>query len=205
MTVKGRRQEYVEATRAALLDSALRLFTEKGFAQTSLDEVATAARLTKGALYHHFASKRALFEEVLATVNDRIAETVMGAGAGEGGPWARLMRGLDAYLDACLDLEYQRICLQQAPVVLGWERCRELEARMMGLLDAMLRELAASGQTRLQPSPLLTRVLFRMLSEAAMVIGESADPKATRSEVGVLVRELLQSVHKGNADVIASR
>ncbi|MFF3817647.1 hypothetical protein ACFYYD_13710 [Streptomyces bluensis] len=86
------------------------------------------------------------------------------------------MRGLDAYLDACLDREYQRICLLQAPAVLGWERCRELEARMMGLLDAMLGERSAAGQTRLEPSPLLTRVLFRMLSEAAMVIGESEDP-----------------------------
>ncbi|TLS41558.1 TetR/AcrR family transcriptional regulator [Streptomyces montanus] len=205
MTVKGRRQEYVEATRAALLESATELFTEKGFAQTSLDEVAAAARLTKGALYHHFANKQALFEQVLQTVNDRIAETVIGAGAGEDGPWARLTRGLDAFLDACLDREYQRICLQQAPAVLGWERCRELEARMMGLLDAMLHELAESGQSRLQPSPLLTRVLFRMLSEAAMVIGEATDPAAARAEVGALVGELLHSVHGGSPSAATSR
>ncbi|MFC4465932.1 TetR/AcrR family transcriptional regulator [Streptomyces xiangluensis] len=204
MTVKGRRQEYVEATRAALLDSASELFTEKGFAQTSLDEVAAAARLTKGALYHHFANKQALFEQVLATVNDRIAQTVIEAGAGTDEPWARLTRGLDAFLDACLDREYQRICLRQAPAVLGWERCRELEAGMMGLLDAMLRELAVAGRSRLQPSPLLTRVLFRMLSEAAMVIGEAEDPGAARAEVGVLVEELLHSVHGGNAGVLPS-
>jgi AcrR family transcriptional regulator len=200
MTVKGRRQEYVEATRAALLESASELFTEKGFAHTSLDEVASAARLTKGALYHHFASKQALFEQVLEAVNDRIVETVIAAGAKAEQPWERLMGGLEAFLDVCLDREYQRICLQQAPAVLGWERCRELESRMMGLLDAMLRELAEAGETRLRPSPLLTRVLFRMLSEAAMAIGESEDQTAARAEVGVLLSQLLSSIHTANAD-----
>ncbi|MEU5977835.1 helix-turn-helix domain-containing protein [Streptomyces sp. NPDC047315] len=199
MTVKGRRQEYVDATRAALLESALELFAEKGFAQTSLDEVAAGARLTKGALYHHFASKRALFEQVLATVNTRIAEKVVHAAESEEEPWDRLMRGLDAYLDACLDHEYQRICLQQAPAVLGWERCRELEAQMMGLLDTMLNELAATGQMSLKPSSLATRVLFRMLSEAAMVIGESEEPAVARAEVGTLARQLLDAAHRDGA------
>ncbi|MEV8018130.1 helix-turn-helix domain-containing protein [Streptomyces sp. NPDC086554] len=200
MNVKGRRQEYVEATRAALLDSASELFTEKGFAQTSLDEIAASARLTKGALYHHFASKQALFEQVVQDVNDRIANKVVGAGAATDAPWARLTRGLDAFLDACLDPEYQRICLQQAPVALGWERCRELESRMMNLLDAMLQELATAGEMRLQPTPLLTRVLFRMVSEAAMAIGEAPDPEVVRTEVGTLVEELLRSMRPETAD-----
>ncbi|MDQ8706509.1 TetR/AcrR family transcriptional regulator [Streptomyces sp. LHD-70] len=196
MTVKTRRQEYVEATRAALLDSAARLFTEKGFAHTSLDEVAASARVTKGALYHHFSSKQALFEHVLEGVNERIAETVMNAGGNADDPWERMTSGLNAFLDACLDDEYQRICLQQGPAVLGWERCREIEARMMGLLDSMLVELADSG-ARIAPSPLLTRVLFRMVSETALAIGEAEDKKAARAEAGELVTGLLASVLRG--------
>ncbi|MDT9692097.1 helix-turn-helix domain-containing protein [Streptomyces sp. P9(2023)] len=197
MTVKGRRQEYVEATRAALLDSASELFTEKGFARTSLDEIAAAARLTKGALYHHFASKQALFEHVVLEVNDRIAEMVVEGAAEAEAPWVRLTQGLDAFLDACLDREYQHICLQQAPTVLGPARCRELEARMMNLLDGLLQELAASGELRLRPTPLLTRVLFRMLSEAALAIGEAGDPEVVRIQVGQLIEELLHSMRPG--------
>ncbi|MBZ4020304.1 TetR/AcrR family transcriptional regulator [Streptomyces purpurogeneiscleroticus] len=196
MTVKTRRQEYVEATREALLDSAARLFTEQGFAHTSLDEVAASARVTKGALYHHFSSKQALFEHVLEGVNERIAETVMSAGAHGDEPWGRMISGLNAFLDACLDDEYQRICLQQGPAVLGWERCREVEARMMGLLESMLTELSGSG-ARLTPSPLLTRVLFRMISETALAIGEAEDKQAARAEAGELVTGLLSSVVPG--------
>lgn len=193
MNVKTRRQEYVEATRTALLESATRLFTDQGFAKTSLDEVAAAARVTKGAFYHHFASKQSLFEQVLEQVNDRIAERVMEAGAVEGGPVERLTAGLNAFLDACLDPDYQRICLQQGPAVLGWERCRELEARMMSLLDTLLAELGGKRMP-VAPSPLLTRLLFRMVSEAAMAIGEAEDKEVTRQEVGGVVTAILHSL-----------
>lgn len=194
MNVKGRRQEYVEATRAALLDSARELFTRKGFTSTSLDEVAAGARLTKGALYHHFTNKQHLFEEVLERVNDQVVDAVLEAGSEAADPWARLDRGLEAFLDACLDPGYQKIGLQQAPAVLGWQRCRELEARMRDLLNALLVQLSDEGETRLDASPLLTRMLFRMLSEAALAIGEAEDQKAVRAEVGTLVRELLRSL-----------
>lgn len=195
MTVKARRVEYVEATRAALLQSARHLFVKKGFAQTSLDEVATHARLTKGALYHHFVSKQGLFEEVLGAVNDRVLETIVSVSDGVGSdPWTRLTSGLEAFLDVCLDLEYQQICLRQAPAVLGWERCRELEGRMRGVLDTMLADIAASEGMRVTPGPLLTRMLYRMLSEGAMAIGEADDPRAARIEVGDFTRELLSSL-----------
>ena len=184
----------MESTRAALLDSAQGLFTEKGFAHTSLDEVAAGARLTKGALYHHFANKQQLFELVLDRVNVNVVDDVVKAGADATGPWTRMDQGLEAFLDACLDPSYQKIGLQQAPAVLGWERCRELESRMMSLLEAMLGELSATGEIREPGSPLMTRLLFRMLSEAAMAIGEAEDQEAVRAEVGQLVRKLLKSL-----------
>lgn len=73
------------------------------------------------------------------------ADKAAGAGAAADAPSARLTRGLDAFVDACLGPEHQRIRRHQAPVALGWDRCRELEARVMKLLDAMLQELATAG------------------------------------------------------------
>src|SRR3546814_10364324 len=62
---KTRREEYSEATRAALLDAAKRLFTANGYQATGIEAVAQASRVTRGALYHHFTDKRALFDALV--------------------------------------------------------------------------------------------------------------------------------------------
>jgi AcrR family transcriptional regulator len=194
--VKARRLEYVEATRTALLEAATELFLARGYAATSLDEVAARARLTKGALYHHFASKQALFEAVLGRIRQRVLAQVEAAGAGVTDPWARLARCVEALLDASLDPQWHRLGLQEAPAALGWERCRQLEAPFFAALQAMLEELDhhADGKLPLAPTPLLTRVLFRALAEVAFAIGEAPDPAAARAEAGRVVTQLLALV-----------
>src|SRR5436309_1603747 len=98
-TSKPLREEHAEATRKALLGAARRLFARKGFADTSLDEVAEVARVTKGAVYHHFKNKRELFrsvyEELAAEVDTRIRERL--APATE--PLARAQLGIEAFLE----------------------------------------------------------------------------------------------------------
>ena len=69
----SRRQEYSASTRRALVDVATELFTAQGYAGTSLDEIVGGARVTKGALYHHFSGKQALFESVFEKVEERSA------------------------------------------------------------------------------------------------------------------------------------
>src|SRR5512135_2959092 len=100
--VSSRRQEHTEETRRALLGAARTLFGPHGYAATSLDDVAQAARVTKGALYHHHEGKRRLFE---AVVEELEAEVVARVAAAAGGTtaWDRTLRGLEASLDACLD------------------------------------------------------------------------------------------------------
>src|SRR5256885_950933 len=77
-TLRSRRLDYSESTRSALVDSAVELFTKRGYAGTSLDEIAKRARVTKGALYHHFSGKQSLFEaafdQVESVVYDRLAQ-----------------------------------------------------------------------------------------------------------------------------------
>src|SRR3984893_11636931 len=86
---RSRREEYTEATRRALLDSAADAFVERGFAEASLDDIARAARLTKGALYHHFAGKQDLFRAVFEEVEMEMIAAVRQAGAAEPGSWRR--------------------------------------------------------------------------------------------------------------------
>lgn len=195
-SVKSRREEAVDATRAALVDSALRLFTERGFAATSLDDVVRDARVTKGALYHHFkGGKLALFEAVFEEVDLRLAERTAAATPEGGSPWDLVHSGLDAYLEACADPVVRRIMFQEGPVALGWSRWRELDGcSSRGLLQGVLQALMDAGEIRPQPLDLLTRLLFTTLGEAGMSVAEAGDQDAARAEAKALMIALLEGL-----------
>ena len=120
-TARTRREEYAEATREALLESAAACFLESGFAATSLDAVAKRARVTKGAIYHHFASKRDLFLAVMERQEEINARTVDEAAAAAPDPWSAIAAALDAFLDTIADPVYQRLCFVEGPAALGFE------------------------------------------------------------------------------------
>ena len=115
------RSQHVEATRHAVLAAARSLFGQKGYAQTSVDEIAAAARVTKGAVYHHFAGKVALFRAVYAEVEAEAQARTAEAVDPNGSPIDQIVAGVNAYLDVALDAEIQRITLVDGPAVLGLE------------------------------------------------------------------------------------
>ena len=195
-SVKSRREEAVDATRAALLESALRAFTERGFAGTSLDDVVRDARVTKGALYHHFkGGKLALFEAVFEEVDLRLAERIVAAVPADAGPWELVQAGLDAYLEACADPVVRRIMFQEGPVALGWARWRELDGcSSRELLSASVQGLLDAGEIRPQPVELLTRLLFTTLGEAGMSVAEAEDQQAARAQARTLLLGLLDGL-----------
>jgi len=194
--VKSRREEAVDATRSALLDSALRLFTERGFAATSLDDVVRDARVTKGALYHHFkGGKLALFEAVFEEVDLRLAERIAAAVPPGAGPWELVEAGLDAYLEACADETVRRIMFQEGPVALGYTRWRELDGcSSRDLLSGAIQGLLDAGLIRPQPMELLTRLLFTTLGEAGHSVAEAEDEQAARAEARRLLLGLLEGL-----------
>src|SRR3982074_3450264 len=107
--MRSRRLDYSESTRNALVDSAIKLFTMQGYAATSLDAVARRARVTKGALYHHFSGKQALFEAAVGVVEQTAGGRLSTVVAGEGSAWDRAIQGIETYVKSCLDPSYQRI------------------------------------------------------------------------------------------------
>src|SRR2546423_11437934 len=125
--MRSRREDYSESTRSALVNSAVELFTKRGYAGTSLDEVARRARVTKGALYHHFSGKQALFEAAFEQVESRVMGRLEEIMRGPEPPFDRALRGLREFISSCLDPAYQRIAIHEAPVVMGWERWRAAE------------------------------------------------------------------------------
>ncbi|MDT8914421.1 TetR/AcrR family transcriptional regulator [Amycolatopsis sp. PS_44_ISF1] len=199
--MRSRRLDYSESTRSALVDSAVELFTKRGYAGTSLDEVAKRARVTKGALYHHFSGKQALFEAAFEAVESLVYDRLEKIVTGPGTPWERSLGGLKEFIRSCLDPAYQRIAIHEAPVVMGWERWREAEEQCsFGLVRSGLQSLVDAGEVEPVPVDLTARLLFGALSSAATEIAGAADPKKVSAEIqDVIVRVLLRIRQPGEA------
>ena len=125
----GRRADLSVATKQTLLEVATELFTTRGYVGTSLDAVVAGADVTKGALYHHFTGKQALFEAVFVSVEDEAAITIRKALKESRDPWLKALAGLRAFLTVVQDPTYQRVVIQEGPAILGCERFRESEDR----------------------------------------------------------------------------
>ncbi|MBB2506429.1 TetR/AcrR family transcriptional regulator [Amycolatopsis echigonensis] len=195
--MRSRRLDYSESTRSALVDSAVELFTKRGYAGTSLDEVAKRARVTKGALYHHFSGKQALFEAAFEQVESLVYDRLQKIMTGDGEPWERAMSGLQAFIRSCLDPSYQRIAIHEGPVVMGWERWREAEEQSsFGLVRSGLQLLVDAGEVEPVPVDLTARLLFGALSSAATEIAGAADPKKVGAEIEDVITRMLTRLRR---------
>jgi AcrR family transcriptional regulator len=193
--LRPRREEYAEATRRAILDSAADGFVERGYADASMDDIARAARVTKGALYHHFASKQELFRAVFEEVEGQMVQAVRRAAAGERRPWARTTAGIGAFLDLCLEPRYRRIALEEGPAALGWQLWRQIdEAYALGLVRGTLENLIAAGEIAPQPTDLTARVVMAAVTEAGLAVAGAQDPAAARQDAERLLLGLLDGL-----------
>jgi AcrR family transcriptional regulator len=196
---RSRREEYSDATRTALVDGAIELMTELGYARTSLDAIADRARVTKGALYHHFpAGKRALFEEAFQRLESDVHDRVAAAMVPDASPWEVGLGCLEAFLDACLEPAYQRIVWVDGPAVLGYAEWQaEAERHSLGTIREVVQRLISSGELAAVPVEPLSRTLFWALGAAGTSIAGAPDPKAARAEYEEIVIRLLSGLRPG--------
>lgn len=180
------------ATRDQLIEVATRLFAERGYEDTSIEAVLAAAGVSRGALYHHFAGKDALFEAVVASVDERI-NAEMGAAIGsEQDPVAVLHAGALKWIDLAGDPVIQRIVLTDGPAVLGWERWRTMdEGRTYEQARALLQAVADAGQLRQDLVNGFAHMILGAVDAMALVIARADDQKAALAEGRVAVEELL--------------
>lgn len=186
------RAEQVAQTRAALVTAARHLFGSKGFATTSVEDIVREARVTTGALYHHFSTKTAIFEAVFQQVHaDMLVASAHAAGSATD-PVEALLAGFGAFLDSVMEPEVQRIVITDAPAVLGMSRYIELdEGPALDSVVAALRAATDSGMLHVADPPTLARLLFGALTRAGLLIASAADPKATRDAVAGTLRAML--------------
>lgn len=184
---KGRLAERSEATRGVLLTAARDVFAASGFAAATIDDIVREARVTRGALYHHFGSKEEVFRAVYEALEKELADRSFVAAVAGRTPMSRLQRGIDAFLDACLEPAVQRIALLDALSVLGWEAWHEIGVRYnFGLLMAGVQDAVPR-----RPAEPLAHLVQGAIMRAGMVIARADDPEATRKAVGAELRALL--------------
>jgi AcrR family transcriptional regulator len=192
---EDRRAVRGRATRAAVLKAARELFADRGYAAVGTTEVVERAGVTRGALYHHFEDKRALFRAVYEELEREVAERLVAAVAAEPRPEAHLEVGVDTFLDACLEPPIRRISLLEAPSVLGYEEWRSIGAEYsFGLLRAALEAAMHSGEIEPQPVDTLAHLMLGALAEAALVLARADDLATARAEVGRTVARLLEGL-----------
>jgi AcrR family transcriptional regulator len=186
----SRRAQYSASTKRALIDVADELFTAHGYAATSLDAIVGGARVTKGALYHHFSGKQALFEAVFERVESDGATAIQASIKGHVDPWEKALSGLRAFLDVVRQPSYSRIVIQEGPSVLGYERFREQEERstFACVLD-IVRAVLNAGDWELdsEMEHTFARIFFGAMSSAGASVStsEDADTAAMRAEIAI--------------------
>jgi AcrR family transcriptional regulator len=186
MKAMSRKAEQTEATRSALVAAARELFAERGYADVGTEEIVQRARVTRGALYHHFRDKKDLFravhEQLEGELADRIARQVADGPADD--PVALLRMGVRGFLDHCMDPALARIALIDAPSVLGWQEWRSVDEKYgLGLVMAGLQGAMAGGAIREQPVKPLAHLILGALGEAGMLIANADDAKTARDAV----------------------
>jgi AcrR family transcriptional regulator len=193
----SRRQQYSAATRAALIEQGEQLFTEYGYSATSLDAIVAGAEVTKGALYHHFSGKQALFEAVFERVEAAAAQAVTNAVEGHDDPWEKALAGLRAFLDVVRQPTYRRIVILEGPAVLGWTRFREQAERstFTTVLEIVSSVLQANGpELDEEMVDTFSRIFFGAMSSAGEWVSTSQDPNAAAARVEAAIGFILNGM-----------
>ncbi|MGP3911575.1 TetR/AcrR family transcriptional regulator [Nonomuraea sp. 10N515B] len=191
--IRRTQAERSDETTAALVLAARAVFGDKGYAGTSIDAVAAAAGVTKGAAYHHFEGKaflfRAAFESELAEASAKLERVA----AEESDVWAALHRGARTFLEHCLYPRFRQIVLLDAPSVLGWETARAIEHRCLLRILLAGFTLAAEGEDA-AAVPARAQLVFGALCEGGMLLARSPDPAAELSRLAAEADRLLEAL-----------
>ncbi len=185
--------ERSESTRAALVQSARSLFTEKGYAKTSTPEIVVAAQVTRGAMYHHFADKTDLFFAVAMQYAHEVADQVARGSSASSSPLDALLRGAESYLAAMAEHGRARLLLLDSPSVLTVEQRLQLNVLSgekelrQGLADALPAAVNAAALL-----PELTALVSAAFDHATLAIAAGASPEKYKAAMRLLLSQLIR-------------
>jgi AcrR family transcriptional regulator len=191
----GRREMYAALTRAAVLDAATQLFVEKGFDETSIDDIARVSQTSKGAVYHHFPDKREIFAAVFTASELAVIDAALQSTPEHGSsPWDRLKAATTAFLRSYVEDTTARALLRQVMGALGWERVRAIdEETALPMIRASLGELMPTDNATF-PVATAAELLFGLYCNGILHIAGSDDPSRASTEVETVIFAMLRGL-----------
>lgn len=201
-----RTQEEAARTRGEILEAGVAYFASHGYGDASLEAVARQVGVTRGAIYHHFGSKRGYFaavlEDVLGRLRDRIEASALTAAAGPEGLYA----GCDVFLEAATDRAFRQIALVDAPAVLGWDAWKDIDDRTTARsLREGLASLAGQGTLGTHDSDALAAALSGAMNELSLWIAAQDDPRDALRRARAILHGLLDGYVAGRRVRTAGR
>jgi AcrR family transcriptional regulator len=198
LATKRSRGRPSEGAREALIEAAHALFMERDYADVATEEVLERAGVSRGALYHHFASKQTLFRAVFEASERRVLERVATSAATAETPFEALVESARAYLRLCeTDEELRRIGLIQSRAVLGWEGWRTAATELgIGVTLALVSAAIEAEELTPRDPETTALVLLGAVIEAAMLIVVASDRTAARKRSEAVVVDLLEGLRR---------
>jgi len=186
------------ATIKRLLTVAMREFSQKGYAGASTEAIVKEARVTRGALYHHFKGKKDLFYAVFKAAQLQIGNRIEADADAADDLWDGLISGCNAFLKACSDPALQQVVVIDAPSVLDWNTYRSVDENLpesgLSLLKDCLRDLVAQDMIKPVSVDALAHLLSGAMDEAAVWIAQSRNPSIALPQAQQTLRRLLEGL-----------
>lgn len=194
MENKSRRQAYAEETREAILETGHRLFSRQRFSGTSLEAIAKEAKVTKGAVYHHFKDKRAVFSACFERQAKQVSE-VMASVPQQDDDWAYAFAQCRAFLDFVVGHGRHTISLQEVITVLGWDAWRAIDSHYtMGNIERVVARLQDSGRMKSYSRELVVNMIYGLLVNAAMNLNSLSDVHQAYQDLNGMVQDMLNGL-----------
>ena len=182
------------ATRARVLDAAEALFAAHGYEATSTDAILESCAISRGALYHHFATKQAVFEAVFQRVSDAAIERAIRGAPQSPSPLETLVEVCLRWLKEVRKPAVAAIVIEQGPQVLGWKRARDLEARTsLGLMIRGIERAESAGEVEVESVDLAARYLNAVLAEAALA-SVHRRPRLSNAAIERSIRQVIEGL-----------
>lgn len=173
------RTDMAAETRAKLIEAGREAFGNKGYADASMDDIAAAVGLTRGAIYHHFGDKKGLFQAVVEQIDDEIDQKIVQVTHGNKTSWTKFLMESRCYLEFMLIPEIQQIVIRDGRSVLGDINDWPSQAKYHELMADTLTLLMDTKNIKRCDAYALARQINGALFNAAFWIAESAKPRAT--------------------------
>jgi AcrR family transcriptional regulator len=195
MSPRRSNEERSRLTQDKLTNAARRLFDEHGYADTAIDDIARAAGVTRGAVYHHFGGKQQLFRAVIEEIQDQLAEHVDRNADKYEDPWDAFIGGWLSALEQMPTGGMGRVLMLEGPTVLGYQEWQAIDdAHFHATVTAAVEYFMQEGTVAAQPVEPVVRVLLTISNALGTLISSSDEPNTTREAVAPVWAQLLNGL-----------